>query len=351
MPYERLIYDTKAGITSRVKTLEGLHQVFDLRREAHYKRNETLTEFCVLGRWWLDRCGNASMLGEDRFTQIPKDKFPDIPDVLTGDEFWAYIHEHDEDPEHFHLIQIHAGGRYHTAPAHLSCDVCGQGWQISNAHQCIRADERLNEKLEDWVGRPFAEFEASLDDRRDGDYLVVGELKIRNDRFIDLRPDPNYPSLKINELGWAGKRGEIPDDYIVQPGDETALLRWVYYHPQCYDKVVAAGLNGTFHMMFTLAGFDMRSGEWDEIPCDYNGDELGRPWFKLTGKFGSIKIGWRRAVINIDWADTGMDLLHLFDDIDNTKTESYIHAYGYQQAFDIVQRIKQALTPAPAEVG
>lgn len=54
------------------------------------------------------------------------------------------------------------------------------------------------------------------------------------------------------------------------------------------------------------------------------------PWWLVETKYGTIKIGWRKRVIEIDWSAT--DLRKIIHNQDITKTETMIHAYGYAVA-------------------
>jgi hypothetical protein len=59
--------------------------------------------------------------------------------------------------------------------------------------------------------------------------------------------------------------------------------------------------------------------------------------------FGRFKIGCRKRVIDIDWSATNRDFLALFDNINNTKGQTGIHAYGYDHAINFLTRVREAL--------
>lgn len=63
------------------------------------------------------------------------------------------------------------------------------------------------------------------------------------------------------------------------------------------------------------------------------------PWFLVTTFFGIIKIGWRKRVINIDYADTEVadPADKLFPNEDVTKDGCLIHAWSYEKATEYVR--------------
>lgn len=93
----------------------------------------------------------------------------------------------------------------------------------------------------------------------------------------------------------------------------------------------------------------------EPIPNEYDGKSpyaLGNPWYNVATPIGFIKIGWRKRVINIDWARTTLKSLiedkyregprppggeELFPTIvkegeTTTLGDYYVHAYGYEKA-------------------
>lgn len=90
----------------------------------------------------------------------------------------------------------------------------------------------------------------------------------------------------------------------------------------------------------------------EPIPNEYWSSAIGDPWYNVATPIGYIKIGWRKRVINIDWARTVlMSLLkdkysseprppggeELLPDViksgeTTTLGDYYVHAYGYEKA-------------------
>lgn len=91
-----------------------------------------------------------------------------------------------------------------------------------------------------------------------------------------------------------------------------------------------------------LALFSNYSIYVEETKNEYLSDETGMfPWYIVTTKFGRIKIGWRKSVINIDWTDSDIksEPEDIFADEDVTKGPRYIHAHGYETAKKYIDKL------------
>lgn len=81
----------------------------------------------------------------------------------------------------------------------------------------------------------------------------------------------------------------------------------------------------------------------EEIPNGYCSDWCCRhlPWFVVTTKAGRVKIGCRKRVIEIDWADTyGTKLAKdIFPNEDVTKGNRMIHAWGIEDAKRYIEAV------------
>lgn len=130
--------DTKEGIVSLLTTgLAGFNLLVKLRHQAGYEFGEDLTKFYVLGRWCLDSCGNIDRTvcllpqGKSFTTSVsPKEKFLEIPDVLTERELEDFLGQRSG-PE----------GRigYCNWPTNLPsatavCAKCGKLWTLEDCH-------------------------------------------------------------------------------------------------------------------------------------------------------------------------------------------------------------------------
>ncbi len=159
-------YDTKEGVTKSIGSLEELVKLLSERNHGYLWKDEELNEFFILGRYRLDNRGNI-----DRLTRkIPKEIFPDIPDVMTVEEFVAYI---DNNPGEITKDDL----KYNTfkyesmvIEPDLKCPSCGLAWDISNVHEAeiYRNCEWI--PLNDFVGQTLDEVIDMLNKKRDGIY-------------------------------------------------------------------------------------------------------------------------------------------------------------------------------------
>lgn len=78
--------------------------------------------------------------------------------------------------------------------------------------------------------------------------------------------------------------------------------------------------------VFTLAEIEVL--ESYNIENEYSGDS---PWLLASTKYGLIKIGWRKRVINIDWSNTKIKYL-VEDEV--TKDSDMAHAWSYNKAVE-----------------
>lgn len=329
-------YDTREGIARLVTTLAGFNKLIELRRDAHYDRGETLHKFYIKGRWMVDECGNTYRIAGDF---IPAEKIRILPDVLTDEELWGYIKEYTmgctlwgEDI----FIQCSLGGN--VPPAELGCHECGRLWTIDDCHDTSVEHYTENLPLGEYVGKTLGEVKAIYAARSDAAYRIYGDLYRAgaNDRIEG-----------------------VDDSYVIQEGDEATLYVWRYFHKSCRRRFNAKREREYFANMFVRAGFV--NFTLKEVANQYCGCEQCAPWFEASTPIGTILIGWRKRVINIDWGGcfpdrliTGYNkrhdsFLHLFDDEDVTKGAYHIHAWGTEKAIEYLNRMLVAVRKAVVE--
>jgi hypothetical protein len=118
-------YDTEEGIRAAVdKGLPGLHELARERHKAGYDRKEHLDQWCVLGLYVMDSCGNFSKLVEGApYSQRSEKR---IPPVMTYEQInrytdrWTAAHERC------------------LPPVVETCDRCLRGWDMNNIHDFYR---------------------------------------------------------------------------------------------------------------------------------------------------------------------------------------------------------------------
>lgn len=325
-------YNSKQGIASFFTDLASFNELVRLRSEAAYARREQLNEFYVFGRWSFDTCGN---LGTIRGF-IPKEQFPEIPDVLTRDEFWAFLKRHVEGER-----IISTGFEGGIPPVRVVCVGCGRPWSIKDCYDFVTRHSTVVMPLTDFVGINVKEVRDHLYARTDAVYKLTPDRPIRHDRFIDLRPNPNYKTLKVNERGWAGKDEGVTEHYVVQDGDEGHVDVWKCFHKVCVQKYLEQRQRERFETIFRDAGFtDFCLTPTPNRYCD--NPHHCPPWFEVKTPFGVIVIGWRKRVIMIDW--TATDINAVVPGENNVTCGSrWSHAWGEEKATEYLKRIQEAM--------
>lgn len=123
-PQAHAWYDTREGLEARVESggLEGLREIATARRNAGYGRGERMAEWCLLGRFYTDTCGNFSALTQG----APADAYQfmeydgPLPTVLSKEEMGTYTH------------RWVATMQSALPPQGARCDRCGRGWDLDN---------------------------------------------------------------------------------------------------------------------------------------------------------------------------------------------------------------------------
>lgn len=335
-------YDTAVGIQEALLSLDGFTALVFARRDAGYVRNESMNEFFLFGRYFLDTVGNCGKL----HGWIPKDKFPNLPDVMTKDDFWALVKMAVGDN-----VSVSTGMNSDLPSGGVTCPICKKGWSIHNCHDTVVKHNHETFSLAEFVGKTLGDVKASYSARTDAHYMMQSDCLIRNDRFIDL--SAKYPdtqndwekSIKKNERGWVSENEGIDDAYVIQEGDEGFFNMSKYFHSKCRHLDLASTTETSFREIFAKAGFMF--SVMHHLPNGYTHDSSGPPWFTVETEVGSITLGWRKSVIIIDWSETphaGKDILQLFAAEDVTKDKTYIHAWSKEKAVEYLSKIREALS-------
>jgi hypothetical protein len=96
-----------------------------------------------------------------------------------------------------------------------------------------------------------------------------------------------------------------------------------------------------FYNAFVSAGF--KKSFMTEIENQYCNCEICAPWYDVDTEIGTIRIGWRKRVINIDWSRVvnSDGILSLFKKEDTTKDKNMIHAWGIEKATEYLGVIRK----------
>jgi hypothetical protein len=109
-------YDTKEGLETFLQDgLAGLRRMAKLRQHAGYVQKEVLHEFVVLGRYYLDTCGNFSSIEEGFAAGAER--------VLPLEEYRAK-----------YVTKYMSSTTCRLPPVDEVCLRCLRGWDLRNCH-------------------------------------------------------------------------------------------------------------------------------------------------------------------------------------------------------------------------
>jgi hypothetical protein len=364
----------KKFIENHLGNFDDFMELLDIRRDIRKTKGENyLGNFYILnGRYWIDQFGQISKVtqGLDELK-----KFFDIPLVMTDEEFSNLMCRYNEKinaitPEEHkklnwdEISKLHESGRPYGIGVTRSmgaslpdknthCPYCGKGWDINNVDDCLHHNSTwksypIKEKdlhgdvLYDFVGQPLKNFWKFFEMKTNAVYYPMTDRGINNPKWINNNPDPKYPTLKINSGGYY--KDKIDENYILQEGDEVNFQVVECFHKDCNRKFLYEKELERFQECFEKAGFSMT--KFFPIPNEYCNDPdctICSNWFDVKTKWGIIKIGWRKRVINIDWSKIGeVNGLAIFSDQDVTKNSDSIHAWGWEKCVEYLIKLRES---------
>jgi hypothetical protein len=322
-------YNTIGEIQDCLGSLEKLNKLTKSRKKSGYDDHERLDWFMILGRWVLDECGNCGkVLGKSL-----KERFPAIPDIITREALSEFLRANGSDEGYSHSFE------HGIPPERVVCSVCGEKWTIENCHDTVELKSNIVMSLKEHVGTTLKALQELLNQKTDGIYWFCYDKPIRNDRYIDLTPLPDYKTLKVNEKGWVGKEKGIDENYVIQEGDDVYVYVFKFAHYNCHRTAQAKAEKENFLDIFYKAGYKVQ--DIAAIPNEYCPCTVCAPWYLVKTAVGTFKIGWRKRVINIDWSKTNLQhVMSLFTKEDVTKNNWCIHAWGTEKAIEYLATMK-----------
>jgi len=394
-------YDSYDGIARYLaQGLSGLNRLIACRHRAGYYRKEKMLSWVILGRWFFDSCGNC---GEASKEFVPVEKFAEVgfqlpyilwtydfngwmklydrkihPDVLTEEEL-TYLHGLKwDDPRKKRFKDRPYPTSYswymsNSIPSLMArCPICKMGWDLSNCHdvhsiymeESLPLDQYVGMTLAQWRRRHFRHWA-----RKRG---VIARLSwedfLQNEKYIDTSIRPDCEVLMVNEGGFVGGEGRTPvinrDTHVIEVGDKAVFNVFRFYHKACWRTHREKQEREYFEDIFKEAGF--KEVTLTAIPNEYCQCEECAPWYSVSYVIstrlgasspwsvrkigGTIKIGWRKRVININvvhgrgkgfaWYPA-LDIL--FSDENVTKDITFIHAWGKEKCVEYLKKIEDRI--------
>lgn len=381
---QKYLIDEIGYIKNHLGTFEDFHDLLDFRRQIREHRPDTHRNY--LGTFWILN-GRYHI---DEFAQIGKvcggmdklAKYFDIPLVMTEEKLRDFMdmynrrinalthREMDLPWEEREKIIKETGrpwpfdGVAYSFNASLPrrntvCPYCGKGWDINNVDDCLHHESEWKEYpsrqldlygdvLWDFVGQPIGNMWDFFVNRSNAIYYPMREGGVSNPKWVDTRIDPKYKTLQINPHGfYNGTYGKIDENYIIQENDSVHFQVKECYHKECNRKKLNETETEKFKECFEKAGYT--DFEMFPIPNEYCHDiencTICANWFLVNTKWGNIKIGWRKRVINIDWSDFKKkpNGHKLFDDEKVTVDDSSVHAWGWEKCVEYLEKLRKYL--------
>lgn len=280
-------YEDIEVLRKRLNNLADFYEWQAARRAARTADDKTLLKVFVLkGNWLCDEFAQVGRLGQD--CQNPK-----LPTILTREEFLEYS------PRYSYGF---GGSDTHLPQPNVECALCKKLWTLDNIHD-VHTECRHDTLLgQEFLGLTLTQVREALSKKRDACYFMQPDVCVRNDRWIDLTADPKYPSLVMNEKGWASsdvRRGHPTidyDNYVLQEGDELFVNKWTYYHVACWERHLHGIVREEFRKSFEDAGLKV---ELVRVKNEYGSGSYNGPWFLADVDECIYKVGWRKRVITI----------------------------------------------------
>ena len=124
-------YDTVEGIDLAITNLASLHAFRTERHKAYYERKEDLHDFILLGRFWLDTCGNFMSASFKHYDGHTADNLVWMPDALPR------VVPYEAIAKLFQGLQITGSMDTWLPKTTDTCDECDDAWTIETCHDAI----------------------------------------------------------------------------------------------------------------------------------------------------------------------------------------------------------------------
>jgi hypothetical protein len=173
-----------------------LNELVKERGIAGYERDEKLSQFVVMGSWWLDTCGNCLAI-----TECPEDlkKYK----VLTLDEYHSLFKEKS----------ITGSCGVGPVPYDQLCDVCGKGWTIKNHADAKVTTDTVKVTTELFVGETVKDLKEYFVKNKAIQYLFWGDYLKRDNKWLEKK--------------------DLKDDLVIKEGDLVYVPTRIFRHHSC----------------------------------------------------------------------------------------------------------------------
>ncbi|MDR0860863.1 MAG: hypothetical protein LBO09_08065 [Candidatus Peribacteria bacterium] len=329
-------YDNPRGVNEHLTDLKSFTELLQERAIAHNQRDEKLNHFFIKK--------DFSLFIEDSDLPLHQDPYQDA--LFHLDEFgqcWTVSHG-----AHGNSSTIQRLPSYKVV-----CPECGKGWDLTNITDYLPLNDAFEGfYAEEFMGKPLKEVWCAFAEKTDAMYRPPVDHRVSNPNHIDTTPHPEYKELAINAGGYIpDDTGKTSPNYLIQKGDAVHFWITRFYHKDCYQNMNNQEMEDAFRKTFEKAGYqDIRISR---IANEYCSCSYCANWFLVNTTLGTIKVGWRKRVINIELSESFLlSLSARKGDVANLSTllgsenvtigQNYIHAWGWEKCEEYLRRIREA---------
>lgn len=338
-------YDDIKQMEPYCHSLEKFLELCLARSIGSHDRSEKLGNFVVMGTWHLDSFGQVGRMSEIK-------KYDDIArqEYLVKVDFPVICFSHEVQNLLPAGVNWGFGFGYNSSPppANIFCPECKKTWSMENAGDYIREDDSVGVDATSFIGKSMKEARDFFKNDGSARYFMRKSICLRNDRFIDLTPHPEYAGMLMNDKGYAGSDGShkrFPqvdfDSYVIQPGDELVFDKTWYRHTRCHLDHISAESRTKFEASITAAGFKVIGAI--RQPNEYGSLLYRGPWWLFDTDMGVVKVGWRKRVIQLDFSK--VDSSYIVTDDSVTKSAGMVHADNHDQLTSYLMEVRANAKP------
>jgi hypothetical protein len=352
------------ALIMEITNLEGLHNIIEARRTIKkYDENKRFDYFVINGQYMLDCFAQVARItihdeSEGNYGKTIHAKDLNVPRVMTQDMFKTFLRHKGE--------YSYSWGFPSPLPdAGMICPVCKKEYDLDDCYDISTDFTGGSEKINgsDYLNHTIPAVVDMLNNNERKYYVWGGT--ITNPKYINETIIEGYSCLKKNQNGLISfdmkdETDRFPymgsiDEYNIQVDDTIHLSYREYTHKNCMQNKLNEDTFNSFIKCLSDAEVAVKS--FTKIKNEYGSDSYRGSWYKFIlfnknndGKqgscIGSVRIGWRKRVIELDYSyllPDGTDLTHLFEDENVTKERGLIHAYSLEDLTKYLKIVNDAI--------
>ena len=211
-------------IQEAIKSLKSFNEYCDERNKIRkqFPKNTPLGNWIIFGKILIDEFSQIQQFNILDENNHDIKTIENLPNVISMDDRKVYGIEN---------CSYGFNGSVGIPKYYCKCPILQRGWTVENLYNNMVENEDIVFNMNDLIGATFGEFLTFIKFKSEveGIEYWVRKDAIRNDKYIDLTPNKDYPTLSVNLRGWVeplntfkvahfNADNKIGNDYIIQPG-------------------------------------------------------------------------------------------------------------------------------------